>query len=398
MAWAKRVGKKLLTRLDVNDYILACPSTRGTMATIKDVAREASVSIATVSRVFNGAAVVRAETARRIRDVAAALRYAPHGGARSLITNRTNTLGVLLPDLYGEFFSELIHGIDLTARRSGYHILVSRSWEGRTETEEAMRAMRGRVDGVLLMSPDINADSLLNVPASLPVVLLCSASKGHDADSVIIQNSRGAREMVRHLISLGHRRIAIIKGSLGNYDAAERLRGYRTALREAGITPERSLERDGDFTEAGGYAATLELLAAKPCPTAIFAANDSMAIGALSALRESGVCVPEDMAVAGFDDIPLARYLDPPLSSVKVPISDLGAQAVEILLHAITHKNEHTRQRERVPTELVIRRSTGAPYAERPPPDTSHRKTVLKSLPRERRSFVATPQQPETRK
>ncbi|MDO8501880.1 MAG: LacI family DNA-binding transcriptional regulator [Gemmatimonadaceae bacterium] len=338
------------------------------MATIKDVAREASVSVATVSRVFNDAAVVRAETARRIRDVATALRYAPHGGARSLITNRTNTLGVLLPDLFGEFFSELIHGIDLTARRSGYHILVSRSWEGRTETEEAMRAMRGRVDGVLLMSPDINADSLLNVPASLPVVLLCSASIGHDADSVIIQNSRGAREMVRHLISLGHRRIAIIKGAPGNYDAAERLRGYRTALREAGIAPERSLELDGDFTEAGGYAATLELLAAKPRPTAIFAANDSMAIGALSALRESGVRVPEDMAVAGFDDIPLARYMDPPLSSVRVPISDLGARAVEILLHAITHKNEHARQHVRVPTELVVRRSTGAPYAERPPP------------------------------
>jgi LacI family transcriptional regulator len=142
------------------------------MATIKDVAREASVSVATVSRVFNGAASVREETAKRIRDVAAALRYAPHGGARSLITRRTHTLGVLLPDLYGEFFSELIHGIDVTARREGYHILVSRSWEGRTEIEEAMRAMKGRVDGLLLMSPDVNAESLRNIPHDLPVVLI----------------------------------------------------------------------------------------------------------------------------------------------------------------------------------------------------------------------------------
>lgn len=369
-----------LTRSDVNDYILACPSTRGAMATIKDVAREASVSIATVSRVFNDATVVREETARRIRDVAASLRYAPHGGARSLSTSRTNTLGVLLPDLFGEFFSELIHGIDLTARRSGYHILVSRSWEGRTEIEEAMRAMRGRVDGVLLMSPDIDADSLLNVPPSLPVVLLCSPARGPEFDSVIIENFRGAREMVGHLTSLGHRRIAIIKGALGNYDAAERLRGYRAALRDAGVTPERSLERDGDFTEAGGYAAALEVLAIEPRPTAIFAANDSMAIGALSALRESGVRIPEDMAVAGFDDIPLARYMDPPLSSVRVPIADLGARAVETLLHAITHKSDHTRQRERVSTNLVIRRSTGAPYAERPPPDRSRRRSALKSL------------------
>jgi len=338
------------------------------MVTIKDVAREASVSVATVSRVFNGAGVVRPETARRIRDVATALRYTPHGGARSLITSKTHTLGVLLPDLYGEFFSEVIRGIDFAARRSGYHLIVSRSYKGRSEIEEAMRAMRGRVDGVLLMSPDIDADSLLNVPSNLPVVLLCSASRGSEVDSVTIQNFRGAREMVGHLLSLGHRRVAIIKGASGNYDAAERLRGYRTALREAGITPDRSLEREGGFTEAGGYAATLELLAVNPRPTAIFAANDSMAIGALSALRESGARVPEDMSVGGFDDIPLARYMDPPLSSVSVPISDLGARAVEMLLHGIRHKNKHTRQRERVSTELVVRSSCGAPCTERPPP------------------------------
>ena len=346
------------------------------MATIKDVAREASVSVATVSRVFNGAALVREETAQRIREVAAALRYVPHGGARSLITNRTNTLGVLLPDLYGEFFSELIHGIDLTARRGGYHILVSRSWEGRTQVEEAMRAMRGRVDGLLLMSPDVDADALLNLPADLPVVLLCSPPQGHQLDSVTIHNSRGARSMVGHLIGIGHRRIAIITGSPGNFDAAERLRGYHSALKEAGIAPEPALERCGDFTEAGGYDAALELLAQKNRPTAVFAANDSMAIGALSAFRESGVRVPDDIAVAGFDDIPLARYMDPPLSSVRVPISDLGATAVDILLHAITHKNQHTRRRERVSTEVVIRRSTNGQPAERPPPKTFNKETV----------------------
>jgi len=343
------------------------------MATIKDVAREASVSVATVSRVFNGAAVVREETARRIREVAATLRYAPHTGARSLITNRTNTLGVLLPDLYGEFFSELIHGIDLTARQGGYHILVSRSWEGRTEIEEAMRAMRGRVDGILLMSPDVHADTLLSVPADLPVVLLCSPSRGHELDSVTIQNSQGAREMVSHLISIGHRRIAIIKGSAGNYDSAERLRGYRAALREAGIALDPELERDGDFTEAGGYAAAQDLLAMMPRPTAVFAANDSMAIGALSAFRQAGVRIPEEMAIAGFDDIPLCRYMDPPLSSVRVHISDLGAKAVDVLLHAITNKNDHVRRRERMATELVIRRSTGGEPAERPPPQTLNR-------------------------
>ncbi|MFL5488164.1 MAG: LacI family DNA-binding transcriptional regulator, partial [Gemmatimonadaceae bacterium] len=170
--------------------------------------------------------------------------------------------------------------------------------------------------------------------------------------------------------SLGHTRIAIIKGSPRNYDAAERLRGYRMELREAGILPDAALECDGDFTEAAGYAAALKLLALKQRPTAIFAANDSMAIGALSALRESGVDVPGGMAVAGFDDIPLARYMDPPLSSVHVPICELGARAVDLLLNGVTHKNDHTRRRERVGTKLVIRRSTGGDPAERPPPNT----------------------------
>lgn len=338
------------------------------MVTIKDVARQANVSVATVSRVFSGADAVREETSRRIRDVAAALHYMPHGGARSLITRKTHTLGVLLPDLYGEFFSELLRGIDLAARGSGYHLLVSRSYEERKEIEEAMRAMRGRVDGAILMLREVDASLLRNVPSNLPVVLLCSAIKDSQTSSVTIENFRGARDMVRHLLSLGHRRIAIIRGAEGNHDSSERLRGYRSALREAGVRPTRALEPKGDFTETGGYLATLDLLAIEPRPTAIFAANDSMAIGALGALRESGVRVPEQIAVAGFDDIPLARYIDPPLSSVSVPIADLGTRSVEMLFRGIKAKNGELRQHQRVATELVIRRSCGGEAAERPPP------------------------------
>ena len=346
------------------------------MVTIKDVAREANVSVATVSRVLNGSGPVSEETGRLIREVAGRMRYVPHSGARSLITSKTETLGVLLPDLYGEFFSEVIRGMDNTAQRHGFHLLISRSDADKDGIETAMRAMRGRVDGIVAMSPDLDAESLLNLPSTIPLVLLCSVPRGNAIDSLTIQNSRGAREMVNHLVARGHTRIAIIKGSARNYDAAERLRGYRMALRDGGMTPEASLEREGDFTEAGGYAATLELLALPKRPTAIFAANDSMAIGALSALRESGVRVPEEMAVAGFDDIPLARFMDPPLSSVHVPICELGARAVELLLHGVTHKNDHERRRERVSTKLVIRRSTGGESAERPPPITFKREMV----------------------
>jgi len=343
------------------------------MVTIKDVAREANVSVATVSRVLNDSGPVSEKTRRLIREVAGKMRYVPHSGARSLITSKTETLGVLLPDLYGEFFSEMIRGMDDTAQRNGFHLLISRAYADRHGIETAIRAMRGRVDGVVVMSPDLDSESLLNLPSTMPVVLLCSVSRGNGIDSLTIQNCRGAREMVTHLLGLGHRRIAIIKGSPRNYDAAERLRGYRIALREAGIVPDPSLELVGNFTEAGGHAAAMELLGMRVRPTAIFAANDSMAIGALSALRESGVEVPEEMAVAGFDDIPLARYMDPPLSSVHVPICELGARAVEILLEGLAHKNGHARKRERVSTKLVIRSSTGRQPAERPPPITLNR-------------------------
>jgi LacI family transcriptional regulator len=346
------------------------------LVTIKDVAREAKVSVATVSRVLNDSGPVSDDTRRLIHEIAGRMRYVPHSGARSLITSKTQTLGVLLPDLYGEFFSEVIRGMDNTAQRNGFHLLISRSYADKSGIETAMRAMRGRVDGVVAMSPDIDAESLLNLPSTIPVVLLCSVSRGNEVDSLTIQNCRGARDMVRHLIALGHKRIAIIKGSAGNYDAAERLRGYRMALREAGIVPESTLERSGNFTEAGGYAATIELLGLHQRPTAIFAANDSMAIGALSALRESGVQVPEEMAVAGFDDIPLARFMDPPLSSVHVPICELGARAVELLLHGVTNKNDHRRRRERVSTHLVVRESCGAQPAERPPPRIFKRELV----------------------
>ncbi|MDQ3696798.1 MAG: LacI family transcriptional regulator [Gemmatimonadota bacterium] len=330
--------------------------------TIKEVARAAGVSVATVSRVLNDSGPVNPDTRSRVQAAAGSLRYIPHGGARSLITSRTNTLGVLLPDLYGEFFSEVIRGIDLTAKRNGYHLLVSCAHDDRSEIEAALRAMRGRVDGLIVMSPDIDAASLVaNLPDSQPVVLLNCAATDGAVDSLTIDNVGGARMMVRHLIGHGCRRVAIIGGAERNLDARERLRGYRAALREAGIARDPTLELPGDFTEASGFDAARRLVRLHPRPTAIFAANDSMAIGALSALREAGVRVPEDVAVAGFDDIPIARYMSPPLSSVHVPIAELGEHAMRKLLAALGNRNGHARRQEMLATTLVIRDSCGAP-------------------------------------
>lgn len=327
---------------------------------------------------LNDSGPVSDETRQRIEQVASRLRYAPNGAARSLITRRTHTIGVLLPDLYGEFFSEVIRGIDLVAQRYGYHMLVSSSHSEQQALEAALDAMRGRVDGLIVMSPDLDQRTLRSSLAACPaVVLLNCAASAPGFDAIKIDNVGGASAMTEHLLSLGHRRIAFIAGAARNVDAEERRRGYRAALEAARVERHPLMEIDGDFTESGGYGAAKALarLPAAVRPTAIFAANDSMAIGALSALKSSGVAVPDEMVVAGFDDIPLARYMDPPLSSVHVPIWELGARAVELLLHGITHKNDHARRRERVSTKLVIRRSTGGQdaSAERPPPSTVNR-------------------------
>ena len=329
--------------------------------TIKDVAREAGVSVATVSRVINEKGPIRDATRRRIRRVVERLRYAPHGAARSLITRKTHTLGVLLPDLFGEFFSELIRGIDLTARRRGYHLLVSGSHGDRVETQALLRAMRGRVDGLIVLSPEVKLGALrANLPENFPLVLLNGGGKGNGFDSIRIDNSGGAYAMVRHLIGLGHRRIAFVKGPPGNEDASERLRGYRRAMRELSGEWSERLEVPGTFREEAGYGSCRSILGMKPRPSAIFTANDSMAIGLLCAFREEGVPVPEQFALAGFDDIPIARFMTPPLSSVRVPIAELGASATRRLLQRLAPSAGSERIQETIPTALVVRSSCGA--------------------------------------
>jgi LacI family transcriptional regulator len=329
--------------------------------TIRDVAREAGVSVATVSRVFNDKGPVREETRLRIRETASRLRYHPHGGARSLTTRKVGVLGVILPDLYGEFFSEVIRGIDQTARRLGYHLLVSSSHDDRAEIEAVLRSMRGRVDGLMIMSPDIDAQALkTNLPESLPVVLLNCFVDGTGLDAIGIDNFHGAQEMMLHLLGHGHRRIAFIGGPLPNHDARERLEGYRGALREGGGEWSEDLEVVGDFTIRSGYQATLQLLNLSSPPSAIFAANDAMAIGAFGALRKAGRTIPDDMAVAGFDDIPSGRYINPPLTTVHVPIKELGARACERLVGGLT-PDDRRQLGEVVPTRVVVRRSCGCP-------------------------------------
>ena len=331
------------------------------MPTIRDVARLAGVSIATVSRVFNGSPRVSEDSARRVRSAATRLDYWPNSGARSLTTSRTQSLGVLLPDLFGEFFSEVIRGIDHAARAAKLQVLVSSSHADTQELLAAARAMRGRIDGLIAMVPDNGSGpEMQQIVRRFPVVLLNPRSRVAGCSTVSIANLEGARTVVEHLVSLGRRRVATIRGPKGNVDAEQRYRGYRVALRAAGIAATPRLEVQGDFTEQSGYLGAAELLRLDPWPSAVFAANDYMAIGLLRALRDAGVEVPRQIAVVGFDDIAFARYLDPPLTTVHVDAYALGEQATLSLVRIMRAAPPLRSTHFVLPTTLAVRGSCGA--------------------------------------
>ncbi|MBB3223287.1 LacI family DNA-binding transcriptional regulator [Pseudoduganella umbonata] len=348
--------------------------------TIKDVAQAANVSVASVSRVLNGHATVTEETRAHILAIMKQLRYVPHVGARSLSTSLTSTVGVLLPDLYGEYFSEMIRGIDGAARSRGLHLLVASLHGGADEAATALRTMRGRVDGLLVMSPHADAAFLSdNLPERLPIVLLNSGAGGGSYASVSIDNYSAAYAMVEHLTACGHRSIGFISGPAANFEAQERLRGYRAAL--AALLPEAREEvHEGDFTEEAGArvgaALARRMAGKKRPPRALFAANDMMAIGARLALQDAGVDVPGDIALAGFDDIPVARYVTPALTTVRVPIAGMGARALDRLAGLIgcrsdVNNGNSSGAAETLDAQLVVRASSGplVPNA----PDASHR-------------------------
>lgn len=335
------------------------------MTTIKDVAREAGVSVATVSRVFNHSAVVSEDTRRSVREVADRLNYWPNGAARSLITNRTQAIGVMLPDLFGEFYSEVLRGMDMTARRAGLHLLVSSSHADADELVAGLRTTRGRIDGMIVMTPDVDARAAIRAIASdRPLVLINPGPGFESCDTISIANQAGAAAIVGHLTGLGHRRVATITGPARNEDARQRLEGYRAAMHAVGAAIPAGYEIPGDFTEPAGYAAGARLLALDPRPSAVFAANDYLAIGVLGALSDAGVRVPEEIAVVGFDDIAMARYLNPPLTTVHVDAYRLGERAVEMLLASPGARGGRRPHHEVLPTTLVVRSSCGSSSAQ----------------------------------
>ena len=326
-------------------------------ATIRDVAREADVSVASASRALNGHSNVTDKTRDRVVAAAAKLDYVPHLGARSLTMAKTHTIGVVLPDLFGEFFSEIIRGIDRVAHSRGLQLLLANMHGSPHETAIAIRAMRGRVDGLLVMSPNVDADFLeANLPRGLPAVVLNGHIRGVGHGSLSIDNAAGARAMVAHLVAQGRRRIAHIAGPEGNSDADERLAGFRAAMAELADDAEPYVFK-GDFSEEAGRAAGEAIASGEHTIDAVFAANDVMAVGCLGALADAGIAVPESIAVAGFDDVPVARYVTPALTTMRVHIADLGSRAFERLADLIADPDGVVPPSETLVPELVVRRS-----------------------------------------
>ncbi len=334
--------------------------TRPSPVTIRDVAKAAGVSIATVSRVLNDAARVTDETRDRVRSVVDRMGYAPHGGARSLITRRTRTLGVLLPELYGEFFSEFIRGIDETAKKHGFLTLITSARREAHEISAAVSNMRGRVDGFLAVSPSVAARATLaEVADRYPTVLVGAGSDVGAFAALSVNNFQGAATMMKHLLSLGHRRIVFLRGPTGQVDAGERLHAVREVANWYDDCELRELQ--GEFRMDTAYDAVSALLQGGDRPDAIFAANDTMAIGAIAAVRDADLRVPDDIAVTGFDDTPVTRFLSPPLTTVRMPIFALGERAAMRLIETMRSGGTAVpAHHEVLPAQLVIRSSCGA--------------------------------------
>lgn len=327
------------------------------MVTIRDVAREAGVSVASASRALNEHQNVTAETRSRVQEAARRLRYVPHEGARSLTRRRNDVIGVVLPDLFGEYFSELVRGIDRVAHASGLQLLLSNMHGNPHETASAIRTMRGRVDGLLVMPPEGDGDYLHDaLPPGLPAVLLNHDEIHGEASAVGVDNHGGAKAIVEHLVESGYRRIAHIAGPRHNRDARERQRGFTDAL-AATIGERGPVIVPGDFTEAGGAEAARLLIAGKVPFDAIFCANDMMALGCMSVLTDAGLAIPGDVGVAGFDDIPLAHYATPPLTTMKVHIAEIGERAMTDLLSRMRGTGDMPALQILAP-ELVVRAST----------------------------------------
>jgi LacI family transcriptional regulator len=328
--------------------------------TLHEVAQRAGVSAMTVSRVVNGRGRVDSETRQRVEEAIQALDYVPNRIARGLISQKTQTIGIIVPDIVNPFFAPVVRGAESAARKAGYRILLCNS-EGdlRLEREYIEDLVAHRVEGLLLApANDRSRSSILSLlRGGFPLVLIDRALPDADCDLIVSDNVQGARRLIEHLIAIGHREIAHVSDAEDTSTGRERLRGYREALEAAGIPFQPELVIRTTVDRIGGYRAAQEILARDPLPTAIFAVNNMTAVGTMEALRERGLSVPKDMGLVCFDDVEHLAVLSPILTVIDQPAETFGSLGVQLLLERMTGKANSRSRRISLQTDLIVRQS-----------------------------------------
>jgi LacI family transcriptional regulator len=330
--------------------------------TLEDIARVSGVSRSTVSRVINGDVNVKEETRQKVMDVIQYFNFQPNLAARGLAAGKTSVVGLVIPAgvttiFTDPYFPQLVLGVSAACNAHDYSVMF---WLAEPEYERRVASAilhNGLVDGVVVSSALINDPLVKSLAEGNMPFILIGRHPTLDVNYLDVDNIQGGRDATMHLLRMGRKRVATISGPGNMIAGQDRLEGYRLALQDRNLPWMPELVVEGDFTDAGGYTAMIRLLSAKP--DAVFVASDVMALGALRALREMNVRVPEDVALVGFDDIPAASKAECPLTTIRQPTQRLGAAAVEVLIDLIQHPGSQPR-RVVLSTELVIRKSCGA--------------------------------------
>ena len=328
--------------------------------TISDVAQQAKVSIATVSRVLNGTTRVDEKTAKRVHNAISKLSFVPHTAARTLASQRTQMIGLILDEISRDFFSPLLRGIEYATREAGYDLLIQTTRIPHSATISRHGLGQQNTDGLIVFIDSLNNAELIRLHENrFPLVLMHQTPpNGLNIPIITIENKSGAQKLVDHLIEVHHcRRIAFLQGPEGNEDSNWRERGYREALESHGIPFDELLVAKGNYDDAQAETVIEQMLLDGVEFDAVFAGDDDSAIGAMRAIKRAGRLIPQDVAVVGFDDIPFARYLSPALTTIRAPIEDVGREAVHQLMRLIS--GQQAEALTLMPTELVIRESCG---------------------------------------
>lgn len=335
------------------------------MPTIKDVAKKAGVAPITASRVINDSEYVSEETRRRVRAAIDELGYVPNRVARSLRSKQTHTLALVLTDITNPFWTTVARGVEDAASKDGFSVILCNTDESESkEHSYVLVLMQKQVDGFLLVPARSAARSVTLIQKQkVPLVVLDRVVPAA-VDIVRSDSEGGAYQLTRHLLAQGHRQIAVLTGPEAVSTARDRVAGYRRALAEAGLPADDRMVIYGAFTQEGGYAMARSVLARAPRPTALFAANNFIAIGAFRALREAGLQVPEDVALVAFDDLPSAFTMEPFLTVAAQRAYEMGQAATQLLLRRLAGQESAAPQEVLLPTDLIVRRSSA--------PNTAH--------------------------